>query len=56
MIYFSLLSMRLSLSHNLDHEFDRLTRVHLSRFLCHFLNRFFFILSFNIGLIENLTS
>ena len=53
MIYFDLISMRLSQSHDLGHKFGGLTRVYSSYFLSFFLNDYFLILFFNIELIEN---
>jgi hypothetical protein len=41
MIYLGLLSMRLSISRDLDHGFDGLTPVDSSYFLCYFLIIFF---------------
>jgi hypothetical protein len=52
-IYFDLISMRLSQSHEFGHRFDGLTRVYSSYFLFFFLNDYFLILFFNIELIEN---
>jgi hypothetical protein len=43
--------MKLSRSHDLGHEFGRLTRVDSIYFFIYLID--FFILSCNIGLIEN---
>jgi len=40
MIYFGLFYMSLSMSHNSSYEFDGLTYVYLTRFLCFFLIHF----------------
>jgi hypothetical protein len=52
-IYFGLISMKLSQSHDSGHMFGGLTRVYSSYFLSFFLNDYFSILFFNIELIEN---
>ena len=53
MICFSILSIRLSLFHNLDHKFSKLIMVDSSFFFIFFYIDFFIILYFNIVLIKN---
>ena len=57
MICLDLLSIKLSLFNDIDHEFDVLILVDSSYLLCLFFNQFFCsISSFNIKLIENWAS
>jgi hypothetical protein len=48
MICFDLFSMRLFLSHNFNHEFDKLTLIKSNYFFVIFLIDFFFNFFFNI--------